>query len=93
MRGCSNERAVSRCSSVVGFMAHAWRMNPWFELVDNKSNWADGVSRSLDSCTFCAKHGIPIREVHVDEGWWTTLLDCVYKSSGLTGVVGVGDRV
>ena len=80
VRGCSNEKSVARCSAVVGFMAHAWQMHPWFEFVDSKSNWSDGISRCLDKCGFCAKHNIPIREVYIGDGWWTAPIGDVCKA-------------
>jgi len=80
VRGCSNEKSVARCSAVVGFMSHAWKVHPWFEFVDSKSNWSDSISRNLDECAFCAKHSIPIREVHVGVGWWTTPINDVCEA-------------
>ncbi len=42
----------------------------WFEFVDSKSNWADGISRDLGHCAWVLENGFDTREVSIPVEVW-----------------------
>ena len=75
VRGGSNQRAVARCTHLMGITCLNHTCKVWFEFVDSKSNWADSISRTLAECRFCREKGIPVAEVTLPIGWWNESLE------------------
>ena len=79
VKGDSNQKAVSRCAHLSGFLSLKGNIKPWFEFVDSASNWADSISRFGLKCKFCAQHSIPVRQVAVPDWWFTEELPSLYQ--------------
>ena len=57
VKGGATDPAVDRAVAFTHFLAFRAGVDIWWEYVDSKSNWADGVSRDLGACPWAAQRG------------------------------------
>ena len=78
VKGVSNEESVARAVHVAHIIAYKAKALVWYEFVESKSNFADGISRKLQECEFCKRHSIPTDPIAVPQEWWSKPLKEVY---------------
>ena len=69
------ERVV-QLTYILLFHLHAYA---WFEFVDSKSNWADGISRELEHDPFALRHGYHISELSIPLHLWLHTYEELWK--------------
>ena len=69
-KGVSNQEDVARSAFLAHILAAKAKCKLWFEFVESKSNWSDGISRDLGKCEFCRAHGIRTEQVFIPQEWW-----------------------
>ena len=79
VKGTSNEAHVARSAQLAALVNFTTASRTWFEFVDSKSNWADGISRLLAHDKFCLKHQIPVSQVYIEPYWWQAPVHDVYE--------------
>ena len=67
IRGRSNGDDLDRLARLIHSATYALQMWIYFEWVESKSNWSDGVSRVGPADPWCASHGIVPTEVAFPE--------------------------
>ena len=70
IKGNARNQWLDRSIAIFHFLAFRHDVHVWFEFVDSKSNWADGISRELDKDPFAIKHGYEIGEVSIPRDLW-----------------------
>jgi hypothetical protein len=66
IKGVSNNPVLERLVAVFHFICHWFHMKVYFEYVDSKSNFSDGISRVLDKDPWCRKHCVHPKELAAD---------------------------
>ena len=70
IKGAANDATLERCINLFYFVTYKYDISIWFEYVESKSNWADGISRDLCKDVFFAGHGIHIPRATIDIEWF-----------------------
>ena len=70
VKGSSKHPAVRRTVAVVHFLMFRFNISIWWEFVDSKANWSDGVSRwgAEDKCA--REHGFTLTQLQTPRRWW-----------------------
>ena len=82
VKGVSNQVHVARCSHVAQLSTFLLGARVWYEFIPSACNWSDSISRELENCPFCKKHGIPIEEIVVPQEWF---LESIAQTKQLLG--------
>ena len=78
VKGSSGCTTVARSVAISKFIMGAFAVQVWFEFVDSKSNWADGISRDLGEDELCAKLGVVPTQVQTPTWLWSANLEDVW---------------
>ena len=70
VKGTANDPQIDRAVAVHYVCAAHYSFLTWFEFVNSKANWADGISRMHADDEFAAEHGFPIKQIEVPRGMW-----------------------
>jgi hypothetical protein len=79
VKGGATDPAVDRAVAFVHFLAFRADIDIWWEYVDSKSNWADGISRDLGNCPWAASRGFITREYEVQPSIWDGELEAAWQ--------------
>ena len=79
IKGSAKHAALDRSIAVAKFFEGWLDTTTWYEFVDSKGNWSDGISRELGADPFAAKHGFRTWEVPLDPAWWTAELQTIWQ--------------
>ena len=79
IKGSAGHAALDRAIAVANFCTGWCKVTTWYEFVDSKGNWSDGISRELGKDPFIAKHGFSAEEFFIDPAWWTAELATVWR--------------
>ena len=71
VKGASRSLELERIVNLFWVLAYHLECVVWFEWVDSRSSWADGVSRRLGSDPFAARHGFALQEMEQPRASWT----------------------
>ena len=81
VKGASRSLELERIVNLFWVLAYHLECVVWFEWVDSRSSWADGVSRRLGSDPFAAKHGFAPQEMEQPASWWSAGLSEVWEQA------------
>ena len=70
VKGTANAAPIDRAVAIHYVYAAQLGFLTWFEFVNSKANWADGISRLHADDPFARLHGFPIVQVKVPQGMW-----------------------
>ena len=70
VNGTANDPQIDRAVAVLYVCDAHYSFLTWFEFVNSKANWADGISRLHADDPFARQHGFPIVQVKVPQGMW-----------------------
>ena len=79
VKGSAKSPALDRAIAVTKFLQGVFHIQVWFEFVDSKGNWSDGISRQLAADDFAQRHGFSISELAPDATLWTADLQAVWQ--------------
>ena len=69
---------MDRSISIAKFLQGVFKIQIWFEFVDSKGNWSDGISRLLQDDPFACKHNFPVSELVPDATFWAEDLEILW---------------
>ena len=78
IKGTAKHAGLDRSIAVTKFFEGWFSATMWYEFVDSKGNWSDGISRELGQDPFAAKYGFSAAEFYIDPAWWTAELATVW---------------
>ena len=70
VKGGSKAPDVDRAAAVVSLVAQMCNARVWFEYIESKSNWSDGLSRLLVEDPWVASRGFTLRQMEVPAKPW-----------------------
>ena len=62
--------SIDRAAAVVSLVAQMCNARGWFEYIESKSNWSDGLSRLLVEDPWVASRGFTLRQMEVPVKPW-----------------------
>eukprot|EP00971_Amphidinium_carterae_P337842 6474885-Amphidinium_carterae.1 len=77
VRGCAREPILDRSVSLAHLLCAKHSIQMWFEFVDSKSNWSDGISRALGMDEFATSVATDVRRYEVPMHLWAADLSSV----------------
>ena len=69
---------MDRSISIAKFLQGVFKIQIWFEFVDSKGNWSDGISRLLQDDPFAYQHNFPVSELVPDATFWAEDLEILW---------------
>ena len=80
VKGMGKERSISRVAEAVGILSYRIGCNIWFEYVQSKDNWADGVSRVGFADPLVLELKAKCAPLECSSQWWTRDLKNIWVS-------------
>ena len=77
VKGASNNCILDRTVAAFHLVCFFYQITVWFEYVDSKSNFSDGVSRELGQDTWCLNRGVRPYEFQAEAWFWISDWDTV----------------
>jgi len=70
VKGSCKHKAVNRAVAVTHFFMYVFDISIWWEFIDSKANWSDGVSRRGQADEFARAHGFNLTPLPCSIEWW-----------------------
>ena len=79
IEGASNNCNLERIVAAFHFICYMFDITVFFEYVDSKSNYSDGISRLLDQDPWCRKHEVRPELMNPQPWWWEQELHSLWS--------------
>ena len=70
VKGASSNEDLERIVGLFWVLAFHLDCSVWFEWVDSKANWSDGISRLYEKDLLSKKLGFATARMQLDMAWW-----------------------
>ena len=70
VKGASKNPHLEKIVGITWILAYHRKAEIYFEWVDSKSNWSDGISRDFGNDPVARRLGFTTSPLHLDMSWW-----------------------